>query len=382
MQFLRKAALTAAATLLAITLFTFGLSWSVYMVFHTPNNLKQALKSSGVYSAAIPALLNDQIKKDPQHGTGDGELPITRPEVRKIINDALPPQFLEAQTEQVLDNTYAWLSGKTPELRFSIQLAGAKEKLASGLQQYVLQRLNTLPTCTATDAIANGGDLDGFNATCVPAGTDKAAVAAKVRDEILQDEVLKDTTITAHTIKNGKGQTLDQQLQNAPTGFRAAKWAVWGGVLAIAAFATAVVFLSATRRGGVRKISVMAIVVGTLSAIFGWLANYGVHKAVHTGGLGMTGDAPLKTQILSLLDSLTSNLCNWWVVYGLVLVLLGAAALVALHLTQPKDVIDLRTPPTKPPVRPGEEPADLPGGEAANAAPRHEHKIEPPSINA
>lgn len=349
MQFLRKAALTVAASLLVITLSGFGFAWSVYQVFRTPHDLKQALDTSGIYRTAVIGILKEQTKQASTENAGSGELPVNRPEIQQIVQKAFPPEFLQGQTEQVIDSAYAWLSGKTPELTFSLNLGEARVKLADGLQEYTMSRLASLPVCTATDVPLGADNFDPLTTACVPPGLDKNAAAAKVRNEILSSDFLKDSTISADSLKSNNGKTLSQQLGAAPRAYQTTGLGVYGGAGLALLLGGAVIAVSATWRSGVRKVSIIAITVGSISAALGWLSSFAMHQAADKIATMQTMNTYLQPQLLRVMQSLANSLRNWWVVYGLILVLLGIAALLVVHVTAPKNTgAAAATPPKSP----------------------------------
>ncbi|HSX34245.1 MAG TPA: hypothetical protein VLF62_01200 [Candidatus Saccharimonadales bacterium] len=377
MQFLRKAALTAAASLLGITLFSFGLTWSLYQVFSTPHQLKTSITSSGLYDSAIAAILKQQ-SKTAEPGGASSDVPVNRPEVQKIIEQAFPPQLLQSQTEQVIDATYTWLSGDAASLQFSLDFSQAKANLANGLQQYAKQRLSSLPACPANTIPYEGVDV--FNATCVPPGADINAIAAKAHDDIMNGDFLKDPTLNASTLKTSDGKPLQEQLREAPGIYRAVTWSVYGGAVLALLLAAAMVFLSVTRRVGVRRVAISSITVGALSAVLGWLSSFAVHQLAHKFTDSQTSNTSLQPQISNLVQSLADDLRNWWVIFGLTCVVLGIAALIALHVTKPKNAIDLRTQGKPHPK--SDAPDLIPSDDSKPAmATRHEHVVAPPTEN-
>lgn len=374
MQFLRKAALTAAASLFGITLFSFGLSWGLYEVFSTPNQLKTSINESGLYDSAVAAILKQQASNA---ATGiSGDLPTNNPELQKVIERAFPPQLLKTQTEQVIDASYDWFSGDAGSLQFTLDFAQAKANLANGMQQYAQQRLSGLPHC-AVDTIP-AGEIDAFNATCLPTGTDVSAISQQVHDKIANGDFLKDTTITPETLKTADGKSLQSQLQNVPVAYKTAKWSIYGGAVFALLLAVGIVFLSATRRGGVRRVAVAGISIGLCSAVLAVLSSFAVHKLVHKFTETAKSNTTLQPQLSKLAQSLADDLRNWWAIFGLTCVLCGIAALIVLHVTKPKNPIDLRTQ-SKP--RANTNSADLvpEDGEKPKIASRHEHTLEPPT---
>jgi predicted PurR-regulated permease PerM len=374
MQFLRKAALTAAASLFGITLFSFGLTWSLYQVFSTPHQLKTSINESGLYDSAVATILKEKAR-DPSTAVS-GDLPVNNPELQKVIEDAFPPQLLKTQAEQVIDSSYSWISGDASSLQFSLDFTQAKTNLANGMQQYAQKRLGSLPQCTA-DTIPTG-DVDAFNATCLPPGADVAALAQQVHDKIMGGDFLKDTKITPETLKTSDGKSLQSQLHAAPDAYKYATWSVYGGALLALLLAVAIVFLSATRRGGVRRVAIASISIGICSVILGVLSSLAVHQLVNKITNTATSNTSLQPQVSKLAQSLADDLRNWWAIFGLTCVLCGIATLIALHATKPKNPIDLRTQ-GKP--RPNNNSGDLvpEDAEKPKLASRHEHTLNPPT---
>ncbi|HSX00163.1 MAG TPA: hypothetical protein VLH38_03970 [Patescibacteria group bacterium] len=327
MHFLRKVAVAAAATLLTITLFSLGLAWSGHQVFGTSNAIKHALSKSGIYQSAVTEILHKQQGTD----NSGSNLPVDQPQIKQIIEDAFPPQFLQSQVEQVINAVYAWLNGKTPSLQFSVDLGPAKLKLADGVEQYVISHLATLPPCAA-NAIPSG-DIDPLNTTCAPPGLDVRAVAAKERENILRGDFLKDSTLSADSIKDKDGKTLNQRLQEAPKNYRRVMLVFYGSGLLALVVGAVIVFGSTTWRLGLRRVAIILITIGTMGVALGFISSLAVHYTSTKIASAQASDKVLQQQLLSIIRSLTDNLRTWWIIYGVALLALGIAALLTLHLT-------------------------------------------------
>jgi hypothetical protein len=98
---LRKPFAALCASLLVVTLFGFGLSWSVWHVLGQPNYIKQALRQSGIYQTAVQDVLK-QKQAEPANGTAETNLPVDNPQLQALIKQAFPPQTLQTQTERQL----------------------------------------------------------------------------------------------------------------------------------------------------------------------------------------------------------------------------------------------------------------------------------------
>ncbi len=343
MNILRKLTLVLAITLLPFALFGFGLSWSLHQVFGTPTHLEGALTKSGIYRSIVGNALDQaQSKQQGEPGSstgsgGDNNVPFAQPAIRSVIEKAFPPEYLQTQTNGVLDNAYGWLQGKQANLNFAIDLTSAKTSLANGLGEYVQKQLSSLPVC-APDKIPTG-DVDPFTSTCVPKGFDIAGAAAKAKDKIAGGDFLKDTQITPDTIKNDKGQTIGQQLQKAPKAYQHISLAIEAlGAVALL-LSVAVVFLSVTWRNGVRKLSNVYISIGAVTALLAWGISFGLSKATAALAKGSTTNKALQQSVLGVAKILAQDLQKYWLSYGIVLLVLGIGGLVWLTIIRPRNVV-------------------------------------------
>ncbi len=327
MNILKKSLLGLCASFLVVLLFIFGITLGLYQVFGTPDPLKNALRESGFYESIVGDALDQAQKQQPTDQ--QNEIPVDNPEVQNLIKSAVSPEILQSQLEGSLDSFYAWMRGETPKLVFSVELGDAKNKLAANVGTYIEERMATLPQCASN--VAPSEDLDPFNATCLPRGVTAAQIASQAKNELLSGEFLKDTTVTADSLKGKDGKSVEQQLQSIPAVYKAVQWALYGsGALALL-MAVAVVFLSVNWRSGLKKISVVCIAVGGVSVLFSWLAAIGLSRASEFA------TEPLQQSGVKIAQALGTNLQTWWMWYGIILIVFGLITLLVLHFTKQKE---------------------------------------------
>lgn len=334
MHILKKSALVAAVSLLGSTLSIFILTLGIWQVFSTPVQPKQALAESGIYADIVTGALDQANQKQGNEG-----IDVSNTEVKNTIVGCFPPNEIQKQTEAVIDDFYVWVQGKSQKLTFAFGLDQYKTCLSDSLAQHVQARLNGLPVCTTANS-PPGDDVDALNATCRPPGLNVAAETEKFRQNILAGEFLgKNGQVSADTIKNEKGQTLTEQLKTVPEVYQKTKLGIiCAGVLALL-LAIAVVVLSINWRKGLRKVSIIAMVVGGFMVALGWLLGAAIRKASSAVNPNTDLNNQLQNSALSVVQILVDDLRNWWVGLGLGLAVLGIAALLTLHFTKPKDEI-------------------------------------------
>ncbi len=335
MNILKRIALVLAVALLPAVLLGFSLSWSFHQVFGTPGHIESALTKSGIYNTIVPNVLDQAQQKlaTDNPGSSVSNVPIDQPAIKQIIEQSIPPQYLQTQVNGVINNVYAWVHGQKPRLAFTIDLTVPKQKLADGLAAYVTQHLAALPSCGVA---LQGGDVDPFNATCIPKGYDTVAAGNKVRDQILSGDFLKNSQLTADTIKTGNGQTLGQKLQPVPGIYHKVRLGIAGlGIVALL-LSVAVVFCSVDWRHGLRKLGCLYLPVGLTIILMTWLLSFGLNKATEELSKQSSANQAIQQSILSVAKILASDLRTYWLTAGIGLVSLAVAGFVAYILTKPK----------------------------------------------
>lgn len=327
MNFLRKFGLVVCSTLLPISLFSFGLSFSVYQVYGTPDHIKTALEESGIYDTFISDVI-ENAKQEEGQSQDNTDIPVDQPEVKQIISQAASPEFLQSQAEGFLDGIYAWARGDSKELKLNVDLTDAKARLADGLAQYAVNRAASLPACTAADlSLVQPGDFDVLNAPCVPPGTDVNAAAEKIRQEINGDEFLKDAHITAEDIKNKEGKTLEEQLKEVPGIFDRVVKGIWLSAMLAIVLSAAIVALRRPWRAGLKQVGITYLSVGgtiTVLAIAGAFVITAIAEAV-------AKDGALQNSLAEIIKILVGDFQVWWLGCGIVVLVLGIAMLVSLR---------------------------------------------------
>jgi len=324
MNFLRKFALVIITPIFLLLLYAAAFDMGVLRVVSQPTNVKQMLRDSGVYNTAVSSLL-DQAK---QQTSNDGNVDLTNPIVTAAANKTFTPQYIQTQTENVIDSLYAWLNGQTAQPNFVVNLSALKEKFADNVAQAVEQHAATLPVCPDA-ASASAALNDPVNATCLPAGTTPAAVASEVQGNLLSGKgFLDNVNINADSIKsnNSHQSIFASQLKDAPNQYQKLKKSPI--ILSALAFllAVAIVFLSASRRKGLRHAGVLILIVGLFMLFFAWGLNQATIKEVPKLKLN---NAVVTTDVHKVILDLESKIDqNYWI-FGGVYVVLGLLAILA-----------------------------------------------------
>jgi hypothetical protein len=289
-------------------LFASAFGTGLVHTFGNSGSVKHIISDSGIYNSVLGNSL-DQASPI----TGDGtQIPFSDTVLRKAAATTFTPQFIRQNTETIIDSTYRWLDSKTPLPDFYIDLSAQKTAFAADVAQSVQQQLAGLPACTRANTPPS---FDALNTTCLPAGVTPSAAAASLQSDILGGQgFLDNPVITADTIKaNGDSQSIfADQLKNAPRSYHDAK-AAPSVLLAFSILAAiAVVFLSRTKRHGIRKVGYVLFASGLLLLLLAWGADRITSSDIVTKISLNT--AVLQDSIRTLVvDTVKSIGKSWWV---------------------------------------------------------------------
>jgi hypothetical protein len=320
MQFLRKPILVLTAAILPILLFATAFDFGVLRVVGSPIPVKKILSDSGIYGSVVSGAL-DQAQKTSSAG---GEVTLTDPAIKKAAQESFSPQVVQNSSEKVIDGIYNWLDGKTAQPDFNVDLTNVKTTFAEKIGQAATDRAAALPKCTAPPA-----STDPFSVTCLPPSLTPAQVGEQAKNDVLTGQGFLDhPDITASSVKSSNGQPLFEKakLQNAPKQYQRAKKTPF--ILAILSILAilAVIFLSATRKIGLRRIGMILTIIGALMLLFAWGINrVATHNVIPKLGLD---NNVLRSSVQKLATEIVHNVQQNYIMFGGIYLALGIAALI------------------------------------------------------
>ncbi|MBI4310734.1 MAG: hypothetical protein HY681_03040 [Chloroflexi bacterium] len=137
---------------------------------------KRLLQESGAYEKAIDQVVDTLLK---QSVSAPIALPlgasVTPDEVKAVLRQALPPEFVRQQAEGMIDEVVPFLVGDRTGFRIVVPLEQPKEQALVAIESLVKQKLqqqwDALPRCTFSQAtdLLKAGSLQSIP-TCRPTG--------------------------------------------------------------------------------------------------------------------------------------------------------------------------------------------------------------------
>lgn len=323
MNILRKMLLVFLGALLPFFLLALAIDTGIIRTAGSSDPIKKVLADSDIYGSIISSTL-DQAKTSGEGGEG---ISLTDPNIKVVAEKTFTPQFLQENTEKVLDSVFLWLDGKTKIPDFKLDLSGLKNTFAAETAKAAEARAATLPVCPA--GLSGGADsYEPFSATCLPRGTTPASVAAEIQNSLSKGEgFLENPVITADMIKiSGSSQSVfTDQLKDVPSYYQQVKKTpIYLAILSLL-ITLGIVFLSASRRAGLRRVGIILVIAGTFLLIFAWVLNWGINqKALPQLKLE---NKVLQEKMKTLASDITANVDRTFWTFGGAYAALGALAI-------------------------------------------------------
>lgn len=389
MIWLRKGVVFLLSVILLISLVVGVAAFNINRNLGSPSALEQRLAGSGIYSSVTNAAL-EQSEKSSSSSGDSGTVSLSDTAVQQAANSAFSQALVEREVNAFIEGNYHWLSGKKSAPDYNIDLTSAKESFAKQVGQAVQTHLSGLPACTPQQLNQLPIPVDPLQITCRPITLDPKAEGDRVAQEINDtNDFLGNPVITANTLNQPSqnsnsgqentppGKPYYKQFSWAPTAYRVGLKLPWiFGALALLS-GVGIIFLSLTRRRGVRRIGVVLLLVGLVLIGLKFAADSLVNRFAAVAIKSPTL-ATLKQPINDFLHKLEPQLVSGYLIVGILFVVLALAVFVWLFRTRNQAAKPKKPVTTLPPAPVGEsrpEPAPL---AESQPAPRHQPAPPPP----
>lgn len=234
--------------------------------------MKGWLVDSGVYKSVVEEV-SKNARIDQQKDSTSARL--TTQDITDAAQASFSATSVQRDSESIIDGFYGWLKGDTSSPTFKVDLGARQADFAKVLTDKLEEKINALPACTTTGKFtAQAFDL--FSSDCKPKGVDLTAKLTAFENDIATNSsILPQTVFTGDDLRltgsNGSKQSIGSALSWPP---RAYKLLLWGpvciGILTLVAILS-LVFLSSSRRRGLRRAAWGLVFVGTVLVVSGFL---------------------------------------------------------------------------------------------------------------
>ncbi|MEX2014949.1 MAG: hypothetical protein WD885_03350 [Candidatus Saccharimonadales bacterium] len=248
-------------TALVFCLFFFAYFLVFNLITSKPGKVKGIVERSSLY-ADLPVVLYDQVSQEKVENS-NSNIPLRDPEIRQIVLDVYDPQFVQSNTEKLIDGIYGWLMEETSSPQINLDFNEKNKEFANKIGKYAEKRAKELPVC-GVDRTQSSEELNVFNVKCLPAHISPAAVR---KDIAKADNTLLDSRLNADDIKTNDGRPLHETFANLPKSFSVIKNVpITLFILALILGGVAIYF-SKDIISGLKRVSRTVLLAGVLIAL-------------------------------------------------------------------------------------------------------------------
>lgn len=329
----KKLTLWLVATIFAGSVFAFITILTAVIILR-PAHIEQWVSNSGIYGS-LPSKLIEQTQKTQKTEPSSDGISFSDPIIQSAAKEALSPEFVQSSSEQIITSTFKWLDGEVAKPDFQIDTAGVKQRFASSIAGAAKERYAQLPACTKNQFPKT---TDPLKIDCRPsAGVDiDEQIAAFTRSIVSSKDFLPDATISADSFMQSgtSGTPLSSKSSSIPKTYQWAKLLpVLIGVVMLVC-STGILFLSATKRLGIRKIGSTLSIVSITSFISLFVGSLVITKlreqfARQTDN---SSGAVFKDTTLSIAQSLQADLLKIGGIISGIIFIIGVILLIVAYI--------------------------------------------------
>lgn len=265
MSFIRRSFRHFVAWLLVFSLFALASFTAVTLTILSSSFIKAALIKADTYQHIVPSVLNLATNISYQQQPGEISNSQTLTELIPVIEKSITPTFLQTASEAFINGSFAWLRGDYPWPAFSVDISAAKAQLVTNMTDYLVQRVEGLPICPSSSAVAS---FDPLNATCRPSYTfTRSQIEQSALSFVNSFPPLQQNTLTMDTTYAEQTFASNKPISKAPTVYFWATKAMYIFAGLVVAAILSLILLSSEKRKVWRTMGHTFVLTGVLLII-------------------------------------------------------------------------------------------------------------------
>lgn len=285
-----------------ITLILFGLNSGILNV----NNFKSAFVKADFYNQ----IFDKGITYFLQGMTGQGSTglgPISTDNITSTIKKSIPTDWLEKHVNNIFDQTFSFITGKSNSINIIIPVSEIKKSLSDNLSSTLKTKIDKLPNCTS-DQMKQFNSQDtgnSFNFECKPSNMNTADLENSMLDGITG----KDGLITKLPDQYNLGEIMSKgnflsEVKRFVDLFRIGMWISLG--ISFILFAIIVLMNMKYIPGMLKWLTIPLLIVSIIALALGGIGYLTINSLV--GGFTISLPNEFKVIIFDLIKSLTGNI--------------------------------------------------------------------------
>lgn len=324
MNHLRSFSKGVAVSLLLIVLLATPLFMALQATVNSPETVKASLSKSNIYDTVTKTDLL----------LGDSHLSsaaLADQGVEAALSSAIMPSYVQASSEKLIDASYAYIWGNTASLDLSVDIGDAKTRFADSIASYVRQKFESLPRCQELK-IPSTSIESLLEATCAPVGVSSRQASDYARQEILGTALFSNDRLEIAGLVGARESVLQSYADTIRAMYPYFISLVYILPIASVVLALGVIFLSSTRRRGVK---IIANVLMTAGIINGLVAFVVMGLAGFILGDGSQAEVAAAGSLEVAASDILTSLRMWWLGLAGLFIAVSSIAYVVLRASRP-----------------------------------------------
>lgn len=289
-----------STTCIVILIWTLALLMSVF----NESAVKQGLSDSGIYDSFM-----SELSKTLQTQTStQTESILTSDALANALANTYSSDYIQSQTETIIDSTYNWANGTSSEISFTIPVNEQRDTLIQELATAIEPAISQLQTCTALN------QASAQSSACLPSNMTSEEFAKSLATQAISGSDFASTPISSDSLNVNSASSPLAQL---PQYFQILRWStIILAALAVAAFAIMLIVST-------EKIKTMALFGRRL--FFGALIPLCFGAAMYWLGSQASGLPGLDSSTISMAAIVVPLMQKFLQLIGLQLIIFGGA---------------------------------------------------------
>lgn len=324
MNILRSLSKGLAVFLLLIVLSAMPLFMAIQATVNSPRTVKASLNKSAIYEKLTePDFLLDNNDLS--------STALSDESVHAALKSAIVPSYIQASTERLVDDIYAYIRREAATLNLSVDVGDAKTRFADSMAHYVRQKFEALPQCQELK-IPSTSIESLLEATCTPIGISSQQAASYARDEILHTAFFSNDRLDVAGLVSVREAYLRTYIDEIRAVYPSFIMLVY--ILPVTAFMLifCVVFLTSSKRRGVKIIANVFVAAGIASLLVG-LVVIGLVTII-LGDASQASSTAMGSLKIATAEIL-SGICTWWFGTSGLFVVISIVLYIILAATKP-----------------------------------------------
>lgn len=316
-----------ALWLLSFSLFALASIAAINLTVLNQNYIKRSLVNAQTYENIVPTMLNLATSSTGVYKTNQPSTQ-TLQSLVPVVTKSVTPEFVQTTTESIIDGTFAWLKGNTPEPFFTIETSAVKASLQRDTADYLQARLQALPVCDA-----NISRIDPLTTDCRPPQVSESVANAAASELVQSMPLLGKSEITASSLGMGDVISRNPIVKHLPTGYKVSTVLPYAFAVISLICAIIIIFASTLRHKGWRRVGHSFVLAGLLLVLAGLLAA-ALTKRFGTMTLGDATQQQfvfIDTIFTPLANTLSLSVSLYTLYFGVIYAIIGALCYALSH---------------------------------------------------